>query len=86
MKYEYCPNGNYWSDVSGVFDERTYYFCDCNLCGGKLYELRPTDVTNKLGEESLERARQRVRCDQVKRSINYKNMEAVAKITNPEKQ
>lgn len=82
-KYEYCPNGNYWEDVSGIFDRKIYLYCDCRGCNGKLYELRPIDVTKKLGEEAVKTAKETLRFRRVQESVTYKNMEEVAKITNP---
>lgn len=81
MKYKYCPNGNYWKDASGVFDQRTYLYCNCKGCGEKIYELRPIDVTNKLSKEAIQSARDNIRHKEVRDSVTYANMEDVAKIT-----
>jgi len=53
LKYEYCPNGNYWSEISGMFDTRIYLYCDCNKCGEKVYELKPIDVTKKVSPDVI---------------------------------
>lgn len=73
-KYEYCPNGNYWSDISGIFDDKLYLFCDCNLCKGKIYELRPIDVTKKISKENIERARKMNELDDLRSDITLKNI------------
>jgi len=81
-KYEYCPNGNYWSDVSGVFDNRIYLFCDCKKCGGKIYELKPFDITKKISQEKIEQFRNRNKIDDIKSKINSKNVEQVESLLN----
>ena len=90
-KYKYCPNGNYWQDVSGIFDERIYLFCDCNKCNGQFYVLAPRKY--KLDESTakrlIEKQRNWNRLNEVKDSINYANMEKVAnalKQPNPVKE
>jgi len=82
MQNEYCPNGNYWEDVTGIFDKRIYMFCDCDICKGKLYELRPTDVTNKVTKEMIKEFRNIIKLKKTKRQINTDNMEDVLKIIN----
>ena len=81
-KYEFCPNGNYWTDVSGVFDQRLYLFCDCKKCGGKVYELKPFDITKKISQEQIDGFRKRVRIDDIKYKINSKNIDDVEKLIN----
>lgn len=81
-KYTYCPNGNYWQDISGVFDKRLYLFCDCTKCKGKVYELRPIEVTAKVGKEVVEDARKRNEVDQQRSKITFKNLEEVKKRLN----
>ena len=64
-KYEYCPNGNYWQDISGIFDKKFYLFCDCNKCKGKIYELRPVDVTKKINKDVIDRVKKRMQGERV---------------------
>ena len=79
-KYEYCPNGNYWSDISGVFNQRIYLFCDCKKCGGKVYELKPFNITKKINQEKIEQFRRRSRIEDIKLKINSNNLEEVEKL------
>ena len=80
VKYEYCPNGNYWQEISGIFDKKIYLFCDCNKCKGKVYELRPIDITKKVKKETIDRARKFNRLDEIRDKINFENMGEVEKI------
>lgn len=83
-KYEFCPNGNYWTDVSGVFDNRLYLFCDCKKCGGKVYELKPFDITKKVSQEKIDEFRKRNKLDDIKSKINLKNLDKVEEfLANP---
>jgi len=77
-KYNYCPNGNYWRDVSGIFDDKIYLFCDCKLCGEKLYELRPIDITKKMTKETFIRFRKEKKLEDIKGEINFTNMDRVS--------
>ena len=79
-KYEYCPNGNYWTDISGIFDERLYLFCDCHKCNGKVYQLRPVDITKKFSKEKIEKFRKLNELDDIKLKINIENLDAVKKV------
>ena len=79
-KYEYCPNGNYWQDVSGWNSSRIYLFCDCKKCGGKVYELRPFEITKKLKKETIENFRSLNKLDEIKSKINLKNLEAIEEL------
>ncbi len=76
-KYEFCPNGNYWKDVSGIFDTKIYLYCDCRHCVKKLYELRPIDITKKTTKESFERITKESKLEDVKRKINFTNMDKI---------
>lgn len=78
-KYEYCPNGNYWKDVSGIFDDKVYFYCDCKHCVKKMYELRPTDITKKVSEETFKRVENEGKLQDIKREINFTNMDKVKK-------
>jgi hypothetical protein len=79
-KYEYCPNGNYWEEISGVFDREIYLFCDCDKCKGQVYRLKPFNVTKKVGKEVIERARKFSKLDKIRYKINFENMESVEKL------
>ncbi len=79
-KYEYCPNGNYWEEVSGIFDKEIYLFCDCNKCNGQVYKLKPFNVTKKISKDSIVRFRKLKKLEQIRFSINTENMGEVEKI------
>lgn len=79
-KYEYCPNGNYWEEVSGIFDKEIYLFCDCNKCNGQVYKLKPFNVTKKISKESIERFRKLKQLDDTRYKINTDNMVKVNKL------
>ncbi len=79
-KYEYCPNGNYWQDVSGWNSSRIYLFCDCKKCGGKVYELRPFEITKKIKKETIEEFRKLNELDDIKSKINLKNLDAIKEL------
>jgi len=81
-KYEYCPNGNYWSDISGVFDNKIYLFCDCKKCGGKVYELKSFDITRKISKEQIEEFRNRNKIEDIRFKINSKNIKQVEELLN----
>lgn len=76
-KYEYCPNGNYWQEVSGVFDKRIYLFCDCNKCRGAVYVLKEFNVTKKIGREKIEEVRRWNRLDEIRKKVTLENMDTV---------
>lgn len=78
--YQYCPNGNYWEEVSGVFDKEIYLFCDCNKCNGQVYQLKPFNVTKKVNEESIKGFRKRKQLQDIRDSINTKNMDKVKEL------
>ena len=80
-KYEYCPNGNYWQDISGILDREIYLFCDCEKCGGQVYVLRARKATIEKSrlDEIVRDTRNWNRLQEVRQSINEDNMEAVAK-------
>lgn len=77
-KYEYCPNGNYWQEISGIFDKQIYLFCDCNKCKGQVYVLKPFNITKKVtNKDIINRARKMSRLYDVRLEINTDNMEEV---------
>jgi hypothetical protein len=76
-KYAYCPNGNYWEDMSGIFDDRIFLFCDCPKCKGKVYELRPIDVTNKISNEAIEKHRKWNRVEKLRQKITMDNVDDI---------
>lgn len=77
-KYEYCPNGNYWQEISGIFDKQIYLFCDCNKCKGQVYVLKPFNITKKVtNKDIINRARKMNRLDDVRLEITTDNMEEV---------
>ena len=82
MKNKYCPNGNYWEEVSSIFDTETYMFCDCNKCNGKMYVLRARDVTKKVSPDVIKRVRSDAKLQDIRQKINKNNMEEVEKILN----
>jgi hypothetical protein len=82
-KYEYCPNGNYWQEVSGIFDKEIYLFCDCNKCKGQVYKLKPFNITKKVDKKQIEKFKQRIKLEEVRNQVNIDNMEQVNKIINP---
>ncbi len=78
-KYEYCPNGNYWQEISGMFDSEIYLFCDCKKCGGQVYVLRARKATidkDRL-EDILEDTRRWNRLEAIREKINYTNMDKI---------
>jgi len=81
-KYQYCPNGNYWEEVSGIFDTRVYLFCNCNKCNGQIYELKPINVTKKIDKKQIEKFKKRIKLEEIKFKITIDNMEQVEKIIN----
>lgn len=85
-KYEYCPNGNYWQEISGIFDREVFLFCDCDGCGGQVYVLRARKY--KLGDdkqkELVEDLRKRNRLEKVRSMVTTSNMEKVATELNTE--
>lgn len=84
-KYEYCPNGNYWQEVSGIFDREIYLFCDCKGCKGQIYKLKPFNVTKEIKKESIDHFRELNKLDEIRSQISIKNMAKVKQIllTNP---
>lgn len=78
-KYEYCPNGNYWQDVSGIFDRQITLFCDCNKCNGQFYRLIPTNITKKIVPEQVEKIRKWNKLDEIVAQVTPENMDAVLK-------
>ena len=82
-KYEFCPNGNYWQEVSGIFDREIFLFCDCNKCNGQVYRLKPFNVTKKLKKEQIERFRKFNKVDEIRDSINFENVDKIAKLITP---
>lgn len=80
-KYEYCPNGNYWQDISGIFDREIFLFCDCKKCAGQVYALRARKV--KLDEarqkELVDNLRDSNRLEDIRNMITTSNMEQVFK-------
>ena len=80
-KYEYCPNGNYWQDISGIFDREIFLFCDCKKCAGQVYVLRARKF--KLDEtrqkELVENLRNSNRLEDIRNMITTSNMEQVFK-------
>ena len=83
-KYEYCPNGNYWQEVSGIFDKEIYLFCDCNKCGGQVYRLKPFNVTKKIRKEQIERFKKLNKVDEIRNNITLKNVDKIAKLLTKE--
>jgi hypothetical protein len=81
-KYKYCPDGNYWEEVSGIFDRKIYLFCDCNKCKGQVYELKPFNITKKVDKKQIEKFKQRIKLEEIKSQISIENMEQVLKIIN----
>jgi len=81
-KYEYCPNGNYWQDVSGIFDRKITLFCDCPKCKGQFYILRPINITNKIPKERIEKIRQWNKLDDIVSQVTPNNMDEVLKAIN----
>lgn len=81
-KYKYCPNGNYWQDVSGLFDTQLFLFCDCNKCQGQVYVLKAFNVTKKIDKKQIEKFRKWNKLEKVRSEITVENMLEVEKITN----
>lgn len=79
-KYEFCPNGNYWEEVSGIFDKQIYLFCDCNKCNGQVYALKPFNVTKKISAEQIKRFRERKKLEELRYKITTENMKKVEKL------
>lgn len=79
-KYEYCPNGNYWEDISGIFDKEFYLFCDCNKCKGQVYQLKPFNVTKKIGKDVVKEARLQNKLEELRFKVTKENMEEVEKL------
>ena len=78
-KYEYCPNGNYWQDISGMLDDEIFLFCDCTKCNGQIYVLRARKL--KLDEGRLKEVvgelQQRNKLDDIRQKINFRNMDKI---------
>ena len=81
-KYEFCPNGNYWSECSGIFDREIYLFCDCSKCKGQVYRLKPFNVTKKIKQEQIDKFRKWNKLDEVKSKITLDNVNEVANLLN----
>jgi hypothetical protein len=79
-KYEYCPNGNYWSEISGIFDKEIYLFCDCNKCNGKVYKLKPFDITKKVPKASIDKWRKFEQLESLREKVTLENMDKVKKL------
>lgn len=79
-KYEYCPNGNYWTDISGIFDKEFYLFCDCNKCNGQVYKLKPFNITKKIKKENIEKFRKWDRLEELRNKITLENMQKVQEL------
>jgi hypothetical protein len=78
-KYEYCPNGNYWENVSGIFDKEIYLFCECNKCNGQVYKLKPFNVTKKIDKKTIQRFKQLKELDEVRSKVNLENIDKIKK-------
>lgn len=79
-KYEFCPNGNYWQDISGIFSKKFYLFCDCKKCQGVVYELKPVNITKKINKDVINRIRNENKLEEIKDKITEKNMYEVLKL------
>lgn len=84
-KYEYCPNGNYWQDASGLFDRDITLFCDCPKCGGQFYSLRPINITKRVSKEHLDRTRKWNKRDDIAFQVTPDNMDEVLKAIEDKK-
>jgi len=82
-KYEYCPNGNYWTDISGIFDKELYLFCDCNKCNGQVYKLKPFNITKKIKKEQIDRFRKLDKLEEIRNKITLENMQKVKDLLSP---
>lgn len=78
-KYQYCPNGNYWQDVSSIFDREVFLFCDCNKCDGQVYVLRARKfkLDGTRLKELTDDLRARNRLDDIRQRVNTVNMDKV---------
>jgi len=81
-RYEYCPNGNYWQDATYIFDKKVYLFCACDKCKGKVYELRPVDITKKTSKSFIEKCRKMNELEKTRSNINLDNINDVKKLLN----
>lgn len=79
-KYEYCLNGNYWQDISSIFDKYIYLFCDCNKCKGQVYIFKPFNITKKIKKEVIEGARNQNKLEEIRDKIDTENMQKVAEL------
>lgn len=81
-KYQYCPNGNYWQDISGIFDREIFLFCDCDKCDGQVYVLRAKKFKLDDGrlKEVIADLRQRNRLTELRQMVTEFNMEKVAEL------
>ena len=84
-KYEYCPNGNYWSEVSGIFDKQIYLFCECDKCSGQVYVLKPFNVTKKINKDAIKRFKENLKLEEVRSEVTRENMDKVKKIIEDSK-
>ena len=84
-KYEYCPKGNYWQDVSGIFDRTITLFCDCPKCNGQFYQLRPINITKKRTPEQVEKIRQWNKLDEIVAQVTPSNMDKVLEAIEEQK-
>ena len=55
MANKYCPNGNYWENITDFYSERELFFCDCDRCKGEVYELRPVKITKKVRQTVIDK-------------------------------
>jgi hypothetical protein len=56
---------------------------DCNKCKGKVYELRPIDITKKVNKEIIVKSREMNELDEIRDSINFTNMDKFKNLIPP---
>lgn len=78
-KYEYCPNGNYWENISGIFDSEIFLFCDCKRCDGQIYVLRARKfkLDSERQKELVDDLRKQKKLEEVRSMVNISNMDRV---------
>jgi len=81
-RYEYCPNGNYWQDISGFLDREIFLYCGCTKCNGQVYVLRARKfkIEGERLKELVEDLRQQNKLAEVREMVNTRNMDRVKKI------
>jgi len=80
IKNRYCPNWNYWEDVTPICEDRIIMYCDCKKCNWKIYKLQPKDITKKMPHDFIEQCIKYSKYNKIKQMINLDNMYKIEKL------